>query len=142
MCKSRYYFLIRQTKSIKLYRISIFLTQLFLYKSLDHPSLFGLQPLLRFTNPHDYFASAFQTLANVYQLSISSSGLAIPDSCPKPPKALACLQTGCWHYKYNYLTVGGISWSTLVGYPMIHLWCRLPVPACRSTAPLWPVDSR
>ena len=31
----------------------------FLYKSLDHPSLFRLQPLFLFTNLHDYLASAF-----------------------------------------------------------------------------------
>ena len=36
----------------------------FLYKSLDHPSLSRLQPLFQFTNPHDFFANAFQTTAD------------------------------------------------------------------------------
>ena len=37
----------------------------FLYKSLDHPSLFRLQSSFRFTTSHDYLVTAFQTMTVV-----------------------------------------------------------------------------
>ena len=47
------------TKKLRLSMYFVAFFVYFLYKSLDHPSLFRLQPLFLFTNLHDYLASAF-----------------------------------------------------------------------------------